>query len=258
MKEFDDILYLFPEMPAACDEALNTALKSLPEKRRSFTFTPRRTAAILLAALMALCCVAGAAFAPRIAAWFAGHYGASYGEWVAGGNLAQPNASVTENGAVFTIDEVAARSRGLYVLGTIRPEEGYLILDSECSTEEPFGYNIHYGETAPEGTLSFAEKAQAEGKALRFVHCDLRSIGVDGGAMLVPGSWGYGARMQPDGSIVFTMEIEDGMTVQPGSEYTLELCATTWDASAGGYCNYENGTEQVFTVTVVPTSMDEQ
>ncbi|MBQ8536619.1 MAG: hypothetical protein IJ461_04360 [Clostridia bacterium] len=253
---FDQLQQIFPEMPKACEQALMTTVYSVQERKRSFTYHSARRAAILLAAMLAVTCAAGAAFYPQIINWFVNHYGQAHGAWMEKGSIAIPNGSVEENGAVFTIDEVLVRGRGLYVLGTIRAEEGYILVDSQCSAQEPWGYNIHYGETAPEGTPTIYQKAEETGCAIRYVHCDLSRIGVDGGALLKPGVWGYGARVQQDGSIVFTMEVEDGMVVEPGREYTLEFCAQTYGVQADGSINEEDMTERVWQITVVPEMID--
>lgn len=258
MKEaFDHLQLVFPDMPPACEQALMAAARSVTEKPRVSSLRPVRRAVLLAAAMLTIACAAGAAFYPQIIPWFASHYGAEYAPWMEQGSVASPNASAAAEGAVFSVDEVLVRGRGLYVMGAIRAAEGYVLVDSECSAQEPWGYNIHYGEEAPEGTPSIAQVAEATGSAIRYVHCDLRGIGVDGGALLLPGSWGYGATVQRDGSIVFTIEAEDGLAVEPGREYTLELSAQTWGAHADGSMNHEDMTETIWRVTVTPEELEQ-
>ena len=55
-----------------------------------------------------------------------------------------------------------------------------------------------------------------------------------------------------DGSFVYTMEVEDGMVVEPGSTYTLTLCATVWAAGEDGALDPGTQAEQTFSVTVAP------
>ncbi len=219
-------------------------------------FHPIRRIVILALVLMAMTCVAGAAFYPRIITWFADQYGQQWGAWMEKGSVALPASSAEAEGAVFTIDEVLVRGRGLYVLGRIEAQPGYVLIDQECSPDEPFGYNIHYGETAPEGTPTIAQKAAAEQLTMRYVNCDLNSIGVNGGALLLPGSWGYGARVQPDGSIIFSMEVEDGVVVEPGREYTLALQANSYGTHADGSIDLDALTEKAWCVTVVPEAFE--
>ena len=256
MKEaFDHLQQVFPDMPPACEQALMAAVHSVAERPRARLLHPLRRVAVLAAAMLTIACAAGAAFYPQIIPWFASRYGQEYAAWMEQGSVAAPNASVAAEGAVFSVDEVLVRGRGLYVMGTIRAAQGYVLVDSECSAQEPWGYNIHYGEEAPEGTPSIAQVAESTGSAIRYVFCDLRGVGVDGGALLLPGSWGYGATVQRDGSIIFTIEAEDGLAVEPGKAYTLEFSAQTWGAHADGSINHEDMTETFWRMTVTPEEM---
>ena len=99
---------------------------------------------------------------------------------------------------------------------------------------------------------SAAVSSAEDGCAIRYVQCNLRGVGVDGGEMLMPGCWGYSAMARRDGSFVYTMEVEDGMVVEPGSTYTLTLCATVWAAGEDGALDPGTQAEQTFSVTVAP------
>ena len=249
---FDNLRQVFPQMPSACDEALSRTLYSLEEKKQKAVLPMARRAVILAAAMLAVCCVAGAAFYPQIISWFGDHYGSTYAAWMEKGNVALPQTSVEAEGAVFTVDQVLTRGRSLYVLGKIKPQAGYLLVDFDGSAQDPFGYNVHYGDKAPEGAPTILEKAQETQNRIRYVHCALESIGVDGGAMLAPGVWGYAVEEKADGSIAFSMEIEDGMAVEPGTEYTLEMSAYTYDPA-----NREQLSETTWTFTVQPEKKTE-
>ena len=161
MKEtFNDLQIIFPTMPAACEQALMHAAysASVPQRRLSF----RPAFALALALMLAFTCAAGAAFHPQIIGWFASRYGDAWGAWLQKGSVAAPQITVEAEGAVFAIDEVLTRGRGLYVLGSIRPQDGYAIADYDA-----------IGELQND-------------KVLRYVQCGLSAIGVDGGAMLTP------------------------------------------------------------------------
>ena len=253
MKEtFADLKKVYPEMPAACDQALMNTVYSLPEKQRVVAFRPVRRIAILVAVMMALTGVACAAFYPQIISWFSNRYGREWGSWMEEGSVALPDSSVEVNGAVFTIDEVLARGRGLYVLGHINAEPGHILIEQEGNVTDPFGYDIHHGETAPEGMPTITQKAAEDGSSLHYVGCDLVGVGVNGGAILQPGVWGYGVKVQKDGSIVFSMEVEDGIVVEPGKEYTLVLQAKSYGLLQDGSINYDDLTEKTWNFTVVP------
>jgi len=152
---------------------------------------------------------------------------------------------------------VLTRGRGLYAMGAIEAADGHMLVEYDCSAEDPFGYNIHYGDAAPEGTPSIIEKAHESGSSLRYVICHIEKIGVDGGAMLAPGSWGYDARVQRDGSIIFTMMVEDGMAVEPGVTYTLEFSAQTYGANSDGTINFDDANEITWQIDVVPEPIDQ-
>lgn len=257
MKEaFADIKQVFPPIPPACDQALMSVLYSVKEKKQAAVYQPARRVMILIAALLAVTCMASAAFYPQIITWFENLYGETYSRWMANGDIAIPNATREATGAVFTLNEVLTRGHGMYVLGTIQPAEGYLLVEYDSSAHDPFGYNTHHGETAPEDTPTIAEKAKETDRRLRYVICRLESIGVDGRAMLTPGSWGYDANVQQDGSIVFTMEIEDNMTVVPGETYTLKLHAQTYGAYSDGSINPDDTSEALWQITVSPKAID--
>lgn len=227
MKEaFCDLQIIFPQMPAACEQALMAAAHSVSVQERKRAFRPA------FALALALTCAAGAAFYPQIVGWFANHYGERWGAWLQQGSVAAPQISAEAQGAVFTVDEVLVRGRGLYVLGSIRPQDGYALADYDTPAVKP-----------------------TNSQTLRYVHCGIERIGVDGGAMLTPGCWGYAVEENSDGSITFSIEVEDGMVVEPGTEYAIEMYAFTYGANADGSVNPENRDEALWTFTVVPESI---
>ena len=213
-------------------------------QKSATTFRSACCIAVLLTLLMAMTCVAGAAFYPRIISWFTNQYGQEWGAWMEKGNAALPDSAVEVNGAVYTIDEVLVRGRGLYVLGHISAEDGHVLVEWDSNVCDPFGYNIHYGEEAPDGTPAIAEKAAETNSILHYVACNLEGIGVDGGTILQPDCWGYEAKVQRDGNIVFSMEVEDGVAVDPGKEYTLAMRAASYgvleDGSITFSANFES------------------
>lgn len=231
MKEaFRDLQIIFPEMPASCERALMNAACSAASVERRRVLRPAFVLVLVL--MLALTCAAAAAFYPQIIGWFESHYGAGWGEWLQEGSVAAPQIAAEAEGAVFHVDEVLVRGRGLYVLGSIRPRDGYALAD----------YDTPAVQTADDSTL-------------RYVHCGVERIGVDGGAMLVPGCWGYAVEENSDGSIAFSIEVEDGMVVEPGTEYAIEMYALTYGANADGSVNPEDRDEAVWTFTVVPESI---
>lgn len=241
------------------DRLYQNAIRGERMKTEShFTFHPSRKLAILLALMMALTCVAAAAFYPQIISWFANQYGDHWVTKLEDGSVALPNSSVEVNGAVYTIDEVLVRDHGLYVLGHIKPQPGHILVEQECTIDEPFGYNIHYGEIAPDGTPTIAEKAEAEGAIVHYVGCFLDGISVDQGTVLAPDCWGYGAMVTKGGNITFSMEVEDVLVVTPGKEYTLVLSANSYGVKEDGSIDHENLTTKTWSFTVIPELLQQK
>lgn len=257
METFDGLKDIFPTMPQACERALKNTVNSLREDSPRPAFRPMRRALVIALALLCLTVSAYAALRPQIIELFSREYGRDFGAWMESGNYAQAHTSTEAGGAVFTIQEVLQKGFGLYLTGTIAPQDGYILLDEDCSVEEPFGYNIHHGEKAPEGTPTIAQKAEESGSAIRFVHCDLEKIGVEDGVLLSPDCWGYDAKVRRDGTIDFLMEVEDGLTVEPGVSYTLELSANAFPANADGTADWEHPISQSWSVTVLPKPFED-
>lgn len=255
MKEaFDHLKQIFPPMPNECDNALMQTVEALRDNpQRARPMRSARRIVILVAIMLSVTCAASAAFYPRIIDLFTGFYGQWYGERLKQGNLDTPNATLTNGGVIYTLDEVLVTKAGLYMMGSIRGENGVVVVDYDCSADEPWGYNIHYGETAPEGTPSIAEKAKETGSVIRYVSCFLDAVGVDDGEARMPDCYGYGIQVQRDGSIVFSMEVEDGELIKPGKTYTLSLYVRSYGANADGSINHEDRYGQEWLVSVTPT-----
>lgn len=254
-RTLNDELSSFATSSFQRDRLYRNAIRETDEKERKKkrigSFRPRRVAVLALA-LVLLTGVAGAAFYPQIISWFSNQYGQEWNDWMADGSVAQPNASVEIEGAVLTIDEVLVRARGLYVLGSIKPQEGYLLIGQDGHADDPFGYDVRSGETPPAGAQTIAQKAAETGATMRSVGVTLEEIAVDGGASIPVQSCGYTEKAQMDGSIVFSIEAEDGRAVEAGREYTLLLCARSYAVSDATATTPDALTEKEWQVTVVP------
>lgn len=225
--------------------------KKKHDKAAALPHPVRRLVPVLMLVLvLVVTCAEAAAFYPRIISWFAGEYGEDWAVRLEDGDVAVPETSVEVEGAVFTIDEVLVRQYGLYVLGHIRAREGYILVEQECGVDEPFGYNIHYGEVAPEGAQTIAEKATAEGAEMRYVACFLEDIMTDEGTLLSPDCWGYCAKAEKDGSITFSMEVEDSLVDSLGEAFTLVLSAYSWGVKENGTIDLDVKDMTTWTVAV--------
>ncbi|MBE5787144.1 MAG: DUF4179 domain-containing protein [Clostridiales bacterium] len=216
----------------------------------------RNTIRFSLALALIVICLTGIALAvsyPRISEVFGSRYGDDFQAWMEDGNVASPENSITVEGVTFTLNEVAVRNRGLYGLGSITPGEGILLLASEYTAAEPYGYAVFQGDKAPEGTPSLMEVAAAEGKTIKQVEFWLEKIGTEDGALLEPDGWGSDERPMRDGSVQFLFEAEDGIAVQPDAEkYTVQLLVAVRNVSADGEVDYDHPVRREWTVEIAP------
>jgi hypothetical protein len=165
---------------------------------------------------------------------------------------------------MYTLDEVVYRNNGLYGVGTIRVKEGsgaVIIMDDQLLSD-PYGYDIHGGigrpETAPEGAKTVAEVAKEKGGKVLLACVRLNRIGVDGGELLSPGCSGYSWAPQRDGSYLFSFEVSDGVVVDEGTTYQIEMRSYFFETDADG--NLIQDTKQVgdWLVTIQPEPISEQ
>ena len=257
----DDLRKVFPEIPASCSRVLmDTAgsLKEESEMKRGYSPRPTTRFALVLAlVIISMMGVALAAFYPQITGLFGLHYGKDTQAWLEQGDIALPADSVQVDGVTFTLEEVVYRNHGLYGMGTIRPSEGIVLLDEESTLSDAYGYAVHYGDKAPEGTITIAEKAAQDGSAIKQPRFYIGMIGVDGGKLIQPHGYGLGLTPQRDGSIQFLFEVEDGQAISEGETYTIQMTAIVRNVSPEGVVDYENATRQEWTVEIEPEPFTE-
>lgn len=252
----DDLQKVFPEIPASCSRVLmDTAgsLKEESEMKRGYSPRPTTRFALVLAlVIISMMGVALAAFYPQITGFFGLHYGKDTQAWLEQGDIALPADSVQVEGVTFTLEEVAYRNHGLYGLVTITPSDGVVLLSEDSNVGDAYGYAVHYGDKAPEGTITIQEKAAQDGSAIKHVGFYLDKIGVNGGALLEPNGWGCGVYPQRDGSIQILFEVEDGIAISEGDTYTMQMTALVRNVSPDGVVDYENPINQTWAVKIKP------
>lgn len=252
----DDLQKVFPEIPASCSRVLmDTAgsLKEESEMKRGYSPRPTTRFALVLAlVIISMMGVALAAFYPQITGFFGLHYGKDTQAWLEQGDIALPADSVQVEGVTFTLEEVAYRNHGLYGLVTITPGDGVVLLSEDSNVGDAYGYAVHYGDKAPEGTITIQEKAAQDGSSIKHVGFYLDKIGVNGGALLEPNGWGCGVYPQRDGSIQILFEVEDGIAISEGDTYTIQMTATVCTVSPDGVVDYENPINQTWAVKIKP------
>ncbi|MBQ3156186.1 MAG: hypothetical protein IJB81_04560 [Clostridia bacterium] len=252
----DDLREVFPEIPASCSRVLmDTAgsLKEESEMKRGYSPRPATRFALVLAlVIISMMGVALAAFYPQITGLFGLHYGEDTQAWLEQGDIALPADSVQVEGVTFTLEEVAYRNHGLYGLVTITPSDDVVLLSEDSNVGDAYGYAVHYGDKAPEGTISIQEKAAQDGSAIKHVGFYLDKIGVNDGALLEPNGLGCGVYPQRDGSIQILFEVEDGIAITEGESYTIQMTAIVRNVSPEGVVDSANSVRQEWTVTIKP------
>lgn len=249
----DDLQQVFPDMPESMSRALMETASSVKEESEMKMRQPMSIALAFVLVFICLMGVAVAVFQPQITEIFGQHYGDDFKAWMEGGDVASAEDSVVVEGITFTLNEVAIRNHGLYCVGTVTPGEGIVLLSDDYPATEPYGYATFHGDEAPDGTPTVLEKAKADGSAMKAVSIYLQAIGADGGAMIMPGSWGHDARPMRDGTIQFLFEVEDGMAIPEDAEsYAIELQATVYNVSSEGEVDYTNSVDQKWIVEVEP------
>lgn len=257
-----DLKQMFGSMPDSFSYRVAFAVKrteELPMKRK-FTI---RTVLIAAAILVMLMAVAYAAFSSRVAEFFGQFYGKDMQTWLEKGDVAVPGQSFTLDDVIFTLDEVVYRNNGLYGVGTIRAAEGstVVIFPEDQKPSDPYGYDV-YGaggasEQAPAGTPTFADMAKETGGKLLMVRALPDLIGVDGGELLTPNAIGSVSMPQRDGSVRYSFEASDGVAVEEGESYTIQMWVSAWEFSADGKSLSERPNGANWTVEISPTPISE-
>ncbi|MBN1777819.1 MAG: DUF4179 domain-containing protein [Clostridiales bacterium] len=257
----NDLQTMYGATPDSFTRRVAFALKKTEEKPMKHTM---RTVLIAAAIIVLLTAAAYAVFSSQVAELFGTMYGDDTKSWLEEGSVATTDQTYTLGDIVYTLDEVVYRNNGLYGVGTIRAKEGsdVVIMMNDQLLSDPYGYDIHGGigrpETAPEGTKTVADVAKEKGGKVLLACIRLSKIGVDGGELLEPGSAGYSWAQQRDGSFLYTFEVSDGVVVDEGTTYQIEMHSYFFDTDADG--NLIQDTKQVgdWLVTIQPEPISEQ
>lgn len=82
-------------------------------------------------------------------------------------------------------------------------------------------------------------------------------IGVDGGELLTPNAIGSVSMPQRDGSVRYSFEASDGVAVEEGESYTIQMWVSAWEFSADGKSLSERPNGANWTVEISPTPISE-
>ena len=231
-----------------------------PMKRRLTV----RTVCIAAAMLVMLMTAGYAAFSSQVAELFGRLYGTRTQEWLAKGDVAVPGEAFALGDVIFTLDEVVYRNNSLFGIGTIRAAEGsaVVIFPEDQQPGDPYGIDVHGAggsgpEKTPDDAQTFAEVAKERGASLLMVRALPARIGVDGGVLLVPESIGTTCVPQRDGSVLYSFEVSDGVVVEEGETYTLQMWVSVWAFSEEGEALSERPSGERWTVEIAPTPISQ-
>lgn len=209
---------------------LNTA----QQKRR----INMKTVAIALVLTLLLGGVAYAVISSGTADMFGEFYGEELKESLLAGNIVSVSALEKQVGdVIYQLDDVIYSDGRFYGSGVIRAAEGanVVLIPEDTDVNDPRGYAIYYGETAPEGTLSYLEAAQATGAKI-LLACGLADGLLDENGELFTAEVGRFFLPQEDGSIKFTFEIcgsgEQG--IPPADTYKVQMYLSNWEVNEKG------------------------
>lgn len=257
MKQIRDVDFqnTFGDVPESFSRRVQYALRRTEEEPRMKKATLRT--AVLVAVLVLLAATAlAAAVVSRTTDFFGSFYGEEKRQQLEGGDavpggqshqvgdivctledviaVQETVTSSLEDGTPFTYDTIA-----LYGTGVIAPAPDanvVLMPMDEYTLSDPWGYDLYYGmDEAPEGTVTYAQKAAETGAAIRMVSAIPNYlVGADGEPQYT--STGYTLIPQRDGTVQFSFEIipDFGATLARQDSYTLSLWLGSDEVAADG------------------------
>jgi hypothetical protein len=258
----DHLKQMYGSTPESFRHRIAFALKETEAKTMKRKFIAR-TVFIVCAILVLMTAVACAAFPSQVTAFFGRLYGNGMQAWLEKGDMAAVNKSFVLDEVEFTLDEVVYRDNGLYGVGTIRPREGSkaVIIPEDHTPDEPYGYDIRgeggTPEKAPAGAPSIADITREKGGKLLQVRTLPDKIGVDGGEMLAPGCVGYTLAPQRDGSVRFSFEVPDVISVEEGEMYTIQMWASVCEMTANSETLTDTRHGENWTVDIKPVPISD-
>ena len=257
MKQIRDVDFqsTFGDVPESFSRRVQYALRRTEEEPRMKKATLRTAVLVTVLVLLAATALA-AAVVSRTTDFFGSFYGEEKRQQLEGGDavpggqrhrvgdivctlgdviaVQETVTSSLEDGTPFTFDTIA-----LYGTGVIAPAPDanvMLMPMDEYTLSDPWGYDLYYGmDEAPEGAVTYAQKAAETGAAIRMVSAIPNYIvGADGEPLYT--SVGYTLIPQRDGTVLFSFEIipEADAPLDRQDSYTLSLWLGSDEVAADG------------------------
>lgn len=227
--------------PALLEARVASTLARLP-KQPSARRVSLRTAAIVLALLLALGGVAYAVWGSKTAELFGWFYGGSWQQDIAAGDIATPMLTRQLGDVTYTIEEMVYKKQGKYpgLYGVVRiapaPGSDIVLLPEDTSVDDPAGYLLHYGGTGediPDEYTTYAQEAAQRGAKIVMARAAINSVTTKGQSS--PEVFGEAWLPQPDNTLLGTWEIpfeDSGLT--RADAYTLSVWLANWEISPQG------------------------
>ena len=247
----------YEPVSAHLEGRVQTALAQIDEKSPARRI-PLRTAAIVMALVLALAGVAYAVFSSQLAGLFGWLYDEDWKNEMLAGDIDAMAKMLRLGDVVYTVEEMIYKTEGdyngLYGLIRITPAEGsnITLIPQDYGIDEPAGYSVHYGveEDIPDDAPSYVELAKERGGKIIFARTSIESVYQNGVLCDAPmGEWWIA---QPDGSILGGLEIP----LERADQYELTLWVTNWEVTYEGEWLREEPEntwlQDTWTITVTP------
>lgn len=255
------LLRAFGDTPQAFKARVDATLRRLSTDKEDYIVRRKLTLApVLVLALIALLAagVAVAALYPQTAERFGDMYGEDFGRRLLQGDAAESGARHTLGDVTYTVTDVIYEGGVLYGTVVMEPSEGasVVLMPEDTDVHDPAGYNIHEGETAPEGAKSYAELAAERGARIVLAKCVPDGYLIGGEVM--SGDIGYSNTATKDGAIVSSFELYGwNGGIERAQSYTLRLYLSNWEVTPQGEWLREEPentwVRETWDVTVTPT-----
>lgn len=227
---------VYEPVPQALDQRLENTFSQLHEhepEARVARRLPFRTAAIVMAIIVALGGVAYALLTSKTADIYGWFFGDTHKERLLAGDIALTEQSYTLGDVVYAIEEVIYENGTLYGTGIMKPKEGanIILMASDHYVWEPAGYVLHIGdeEVVPDNAPTYLELAEERDAKIIMPGCYIQGFVDEKGEL---SSSEYGSLILPntDGTIRFTFEFQGyGGKVPQSDTYTIRLKSANWE-----------------------------
>ena len=230
----ENLLRAFKSTPPAFEAGIDRTLRRLtsekeePIVRKKLAFAPALVLALALLASVALAATMYPKTLERIRSFYGEEHASQIEQY---GEVAELGETFTLGEVKYTITDAVWNSGVLYGTIVMEPVEGanILLIAEDMEVEGPVGYNPGYGESAPEGTKSFADTARETGARIVLAKCVPEGIVVGGEAK--SDTVGYSDMVTPENTVLSTFEVYGA---QKDESYVLRLYTSNWEITPEG------------------------